>query len=382
MRSWIFVLAVLAVPLFFQSAFPQPGPPAELLVPSLKQPDAEGLATVHSDQEAKNFFSTRLRGAFGLNAFIPDIKPGPPGKSNASQTPLPSSEWMEIGGRLTAELAARQLAMSLKEAASGNDTSRLPTVLERTRGQHPWLLEGNARPELSRAVKLAAVLSDLTHSALSTSTPVLIQQYDHYLDRTYPDFIDTESSWVSVAERAGATGVRKRLMEFWNENSDTRPVVSEPERQALASHYFHSRVRPVLLAQVTASAMRAEITAEQHARTYWISLKAWPDKIRETKGLARLCGTWQWTIHNHLHHQDQKVAMVFPPPDADSFTGARPAKIVVLGDAIYLRWEFPGVVQEDSLLFTGEGQRLEGSFVNSSGAWGSITGKRTAACGR
>jgi hypothetical protein len=52
----------------------------------------------------------------------------------------------------------------------------------------------------------------------------------------------------------------------------------------------------------------------------------------------------------------------------------------VLGDVVYLRWEFPGVVQEDSLLFTGEGQRLEGSFVNSSGAWGSITGKRTAPC--
>jgi hypothetical protein len=136
------------------------------------------------------------------------------------------------------------------------------------------------------------------------------------------------------------------------------------------------------LAQVTASAIRAEVTAEQHARTHWISLKAWPDKVRETKGLARLCGTWQWTIHNHQHHQDQKVAMVFPPPDAGSFTGARPAKTVVLGDTIYLRWEFPGVVQEDSLLFTGEGQRLEGSFVNSSGAWGSITGKRTAACGR
>jgi hypothetical protein len=40
------------------------------------------------------------------------------------------------------------------------------------------------------------------------------------------------------------------------------------------------------------------------------------------------------------------------------------------------------VIQEDSLLFTGEGQRVEGSFVNSSGAWGSIMGKRTAACAR
>jgi hypothetical protein len=382
MRSWIFVLAVLAVPFFFQSAFPQSGPPEELLVPSLKQTDVDGLATVLSDQEAKSFFSARLRDAFGLNTIIPDMSSGHPGKSRASQTPLPSPDWIEIGGRLTADLAARQVAMRLKQAASNNDPASLPTVLEQTRGQHPWLLEGNVRAELARAVKLAAVLSDLVHSAPGTTTPVLIEPYDDYLDRTYPEFIDTENSWVTIAERAGTTGVRQRLTEFWDKNSDARPGVSEAEKQTLASHYFHSRLRPVLLAQVTASAIRAEVIAEQHARTHWISLKAWPDKVRESKGLARLCGTWQWTIHNHQHHQDQKVAMVFPPPDAGSFTGARPAKTVVLGDAIYLRWEFPGVVQEDSLLFTGEGQRLEGSFVNSSGAWGSITGKRTATCGR
>jgi hypothetical protein len=381
MCSWIIVLAVLAVPLFFQSAFPQSGPPEERLVPSLKQPDVDGLTTVHSDEQAKSFFSARLRDAFGLKTIIPDTKSGPPGKSKMSQTPLPSPDWMETGGRLTSELAARQLAMRLKQAASDNDRARLPAVLEQSREQHRWLLEGNARPELTRAVTLAAVLADLGHSAPGT-TPVLIEQYDHYLDRTYPEFIDTENSWVTIAERAGTAGVRQRLMAFWDENSDARSGVNEAERQRLASDYFDSRLRPVLLAQVAASAIRAEITAEQHARTHWLTLKEWPDKIRETKGLARLCGTWQWTIHNHQHHQDQKVAMVFPPPDAGSFTGVRPAKTVVLGDAIYLRWEFPGVVQEDSLLFTGEGQRLEGSFVNSSGAWGSITGKRTAACGR
>jgi hypothetical protein len=382
MRFWVFVLAILAVPLLCQPAFPQPAPAEERLVPSLPQPDVEGLATVHSDEEAKSFFSARLRHALSLNPISPDMSSGPPGKSKTSQTPLPSPEWMERGGRLTTELAARQLATRLKQAASDKDPARLPTVLEQTRGQHRWLLEGNAHPELSRAVTLAAVLSDFTANDPGATIPVLTEPYDHYLDRAYPELIDTEHSWVTMAERAGAAGVRQRLMEFWDGHSDAQTSVSAAEQQAFASHYFYTRLRPVLLSQVTASAIRAEVTADDQARTHWISLKAWPDQVRETKGLARLCGTWQWTIHNHRHHQDQKIAMVFPPPDADSFTGARPAKTVVLGDAIYLRWEFPGVVQEDSLLFTGEGQRVEGSFVNSSGAWGSITGKRTAACGR
>lgn len=71
-----------------------------------------------------------------------------------------------------------------------------------------------------------------------------------------------------------------------------------------------------------------------------------------------------------------------PPPtqQPDPAQAMKPAKIVVLGEGVYLRWESAGGYQEDSLLFTGEGQRLEGSFMNSAGAWGSITGKRVAAC--
>jgi hypothetical protein len=75
------------------------------------------------------------------------------------------------------------------------------------------------------------------------------------------------------------------------------------------------------------------------------------------------------------------MVVMFPPPSLDGKPeAAGPAKIVVLGDAVYLRWESQGAVQEDSLLFTGEGRRLEGTFVNSAGAWGSITGKRVGAC--
>lgn len=381
MPSWIFFLAVLLTPLSFETAFSQSVSSEEFRPPNLQQADADRLATVHSDEEAKAFFSIRLREAFGLKGILADMVARSPNKSKTDQFPSLSSshEWTEIGGRLTGELAAKQLAVRLAHTANDNPAS-LRTLLDETRDQRPWLFADNAHPELDRAVKLAVVLSDFPETASDTMPSSLIEQYDQYLDRTYPQFIGSDGSWLAIAEREGSDGVRQRFMAFWAEDSATRFGMSEGEKQALASHYFHTRLRPVLLAQVTASAIRAEVVAEQHARIEWINLKTWPDKIRETKGLARLCGTWQWTIHNHQHHQDQKVAMVFPPPDAGSFTGPRPAKTVVIGDAIYLRWEFPGVVQEDSLLFTGEGQRLEGSFVNSSGAWGSITGKRTAAC--
>jgi hypothetical protein len=139
----------------------------------------------------------------------------------------------------------------------------------------------------------------------------------------------------------------------------------------------------VLTAQLAALAIRAEVEAEQNARDEWIRLRTWRGNLNEKKGLARLCGTWQWTVHNHQNHQEHKMVMIFPSPDTPDTnqpTGPSPARIVVLGDTVFLRWEFQVGYQEDSLLFIRDGQRLEGSFINSAGAWGSITGKRTGPC--
>ena len=121
--------------------------------------------------------------------------------------------------------------------------------------------------------------------------------------------------------------------------------------------------------------------AAQQAMEEWWRLKTWKDRVRTARGQARLCGTWQWVVHNHQrHHEERKLSLVFPPPGTEGTTIPGLTETVVLGDAVYLRWETEGRIQEDSLLFSKEGQRLEGSFVNSHGGWGSITGKRTATC--
>jgi hypothetical protein len=174
-------------------------------------------------------------------------------------------------------------------------------------------------------------------------------------------------------------------MEYWDQPGHLRrdpQVMSVPReaREELAAEYFQTRLRPVFTAQLAARAIRQESQAEHLARSAWYRLETWREKLSERRGLARLCGTWQWTVHNHKNHQEHKMIVVFPPPGSSPTAEPRPAKIVVLGDGVYLRWEFQGGYQEDSLLFTGEGQRLEGSFVNSAGAWGSITGKRMTRC--
>ena len=132
------------------------------------------------------------------------------------------------------------------------------------------------------------------------------------------------------------------------------------------------------LSQLSGAAARIEAWAIETAHREWFRIHNWKDQVRQQRGLTRLCGTWQWSIHNHQNHREEKTSVIFAPPGMVSSTS--PAEITVLGDSVYLRWETRGGVQEDSLLFSAEGQRLEGTFVNTAGGWGSITGKRTATC--
>lgn len=132
------------------------------------------------------------------------------------------------------------------------------------------------------------------------------------------------------------------------------------------------------VAQLNGLAAHIHAWASDTAHREWFRIYNWKDQVRQQRGLTRLCGTWQWSIHNHQNHREEKTSVIFAPPGAVSSNS--PAEITVLGDSVYLRWETRAGVQEDSLLFSAEGQRLEGTFVNTAGGWGSITGKRTATC--
>ena len=135
------------------------------------------------------------------------------------------------------------------------------------------------------------------------------------------------------------------------------------------------------LITVLEKAARLELDAMQASYQEWDWIRSWKDRVRGLRGQARLCGTWQWIIHNHQqHHQEQKLTLLFPPAGDTKATLLGLAETIVLGENVYLRWEVGGRIQEDSLQFSKEGQRLEGTFVNSEGGWGSISGKKTAGC--
>jgi hypothetical protein len=206
-------------------------------------------------------------------------------------------------------------------------------------------------------------------------------------DLMVPDI--TQSAQRLVAALV-AWDVAERMMRALEDRSVRSDVLTTPPQAAwlMANGPFASLQEAAkqwdsgdttAVAGVAAGQLAQE--AGQRVMEEWWRLKTWKDRVRTARGQSRLCGTWQWVVHNHQrHHEERKLSLMFPPPGTAGTAIPGLTETVVLGDAVYLRWETDGRIQEDSLLFSREGQRLEGTFVNSQGGWGSITGKRTATC--
>lgn len=333
---------------------------------------ARDLATLTDDAQALALFTSRLGVALDLKDSVMVLGGQVQASSKQAKEKAPIDVSV-LATDLTKELAAWRLALGLLTAAETSPTA-LESFVRETEPQQTWLTSQGSRKALGEAWQLAAAMASIPNTEAGASSQNYLD-YAASVDRAYPHFTGSKDSWLSVAESDGVRGVLNRLMAVGD--------LSEADRVELSNRYFNERLRGVLNAHLIARAIRAEAQAEQQARDQWLRLRNLGDSLREQRGLARLCGTWQWTIHNHQNHGDHKMLMMFPPPDSAPVSGLRPAKMVVAGDTVYLRWEFDrGIIQEDSLLFSGGGQRLEGTFVNSGGAWGAITAKRTAPCAK
>ncbi|WP_447863134.1 hypothetical protein [Nitrospira calida] len=332
---------------------------------------ADALAAVNSDAEAQAVFVTTIGSALGLNDVI-----GALSTKRLARKPFAESVYQELSRtstRLIAELAVWRAAVSALQAAI--EPSRWRTLEQELSQQQAWIVQTTGRQALGSLVAVAQVLAAFPLTEDHTGlVPGRFSDYAAQLDQRFPALVGP-SSWLSLAEQHGIAAIRERL---WDVPAirDREPA----EQQALAARYVESRLRPVLLTHLRALAGLAQAEASRSVFDQWLRLRLWKETVREQRGLARLCGTWQWTIHNHQNHHEQKLSLVFPPPGSTAGNGPRPAEVVVLGDAVYLRWESGGHLQEDSLLFSKEDQRLEGTFVNTAGGWGSISGKRTAGC--
>jgi len=236
-------------------------------------------------------------------------------------------------------------ALGLKDAAGALGARRLPSKMVKELGLADL---SQSVSELMAALAVwrfaDSISHDDTRSTSGTSLPT------------------TKQDWIKSRSKVESL-------------SDLFRVVPDNQRTGTSHATASPKNTELLLA-----ANRTALEASQKATAAWWDIYGWRERIRQAKGQARLCGTWQWTIHNHQIHGEQKATIIFPPPGQKSPDAATPAEIIILGDAIYLRWEQNGHIQEDSLLFIKDDAKLEGSFENNTGGWGPISGKRTAPC--
>lgn len=185
----------------------------------------------------------------------------------------------------------------------------------------------------------------------------------------------------SLAEPANPVAVPSTPSMNWVQASSPIPSLAQLTKELSQPAESASGTVAPDRTPLALSAGRLALDTQQRALAEWWQLKSWKDRVRTVRGRNKLCGTWQWIVHNHQqHHQEQKLSLLFPPPGPEYPLAPGLVEAVVLGENVYFRWESNGLVQEDSLQFTKEGRGLEGTFVNSQGGWGSISGKRTSDC--
>ncbi|MEX5214207.1 MAG: hypothetical protein NW703_08580 [Nitrospiraceae bacterium] len=336
------------------------------------------LAALTSPQDMGKVFVSLLASRLGLNDTTLILRSG-----ERALPPTAGLSYRDVHTsviRLVSGLNRWRLALGLRSTVEADHQSSwhesLATLLDQFRMQ---VSIDKSEPGKEATLGLIALTDAVVSGAALPQADHHLPLYDSYrqaVETRHPLFVNGRLAWLPLLEEKGAEALRTILLD-----GDLEPSFPEDVRTHLARQYFDDRLLPYLAVQLASKAAAAEQEASLAVVREWAWQKGLRGRLRETLGLKRLCGTWQWVVHDHRNHSDSKTIVTFGPTGPDGSETNKPAEVVVMGDGVYLRWEYGGSQQqEDSLLFVGEGQRLEGSFVNTAGSWGNITGKRLKSC--
>jgi hypothetical protein len=282
---------------------------------------------------------------------------------------------------LTAIAYARSHRRNLAEAATPYPPSSemVPGDLQRQ-----WILQQSSLQTFQTVKDIYQQVSDWSQIALqplSSDQENDFARFASYYDHTYPFWDDDPSSWTSMFEKNGPKSLEARLLEYWQNADQTanQQPVSPSIHQAYAQRYAKTRLLPIFKAVLLSKIIQLEASGYEAARNSWHRIQEWQQQNQINSAAARLCGNWQWLVHNHQNHGDHKAVITFSPPDEPT-TQIQPSIIQIQGDTVYLKWTFPQGIQEDSLLLSNHDTHIEGTFKNSLGPHGSISGKRLSTC--
>ncbi len=341
----------------------------------LLQEHRNSILHLSSDPEALKFHQT----------FVPQQPQDSSARQKSSrdrQTSQPIPQ--EIQRAITSFWSAMATIVAIQEFRAVPDASfptNLFTEILPSETQRQWLF---SKPALQGFKDLVEYQKEL--STWPKQEPVVLpphnnasqfEQLDNHIDST-----SSRQTWISLFNDLGFTGIQAKLGEYWQQHDqqDLPLPASNSLKQAYIQHYIESRLFPIFYAHLLIQAIQAEAQAYTVAWESWNHIQQWQQQEHTHRAMERLCGTWKWIIHNHQNHGDHKTTMTFSAPGQSTPSQVQPSTILIHGDTVYLKWTFPQGIQEDSLLLSNRDTRLEGTFTNSLGPHGSISGQRLSPC--
>ena len=343
----------------------------------LLQEQRHHILRLSSDPEALTFHENFLP-----QQRQPQPSPSRQKSSRDRQTSQPIPQ--EIQRAITSFWAAMVTIVAIQEFRAVPDASiptHLFTEILPSETQRQWIF---SKPALQGFKDLVEYQKEL--STWPKQEPVVLppynnasqfEQLDNHIDST-----SSRQTWISLFNDLGFTGIQAKLGEYWQQHDqqDLPLPASNSLQQAYIQHYIESRLFPIFYAHLLIQAIHAEAQAYTVAWESWNHIQQWQQQEHTHRAMERLCGTWKWIIHNHQNHGDHKTTMTFSAPEQSTPSQVQPSTILIHGDTVYLKWTFPQGIQEDSLLLSNRDTRLEGTFTNSLGPHGSISGQRLSPC--
>ncbi|GJL66357.1 MAG: hypothetical protein NPIRA05_13280 [Nitrospirales bacterium] len=332
------------------------------------------LMTIASDNDALNFYQKNFPSSRKMSRH----------NRNTSRThPEPVQSHHHI--TLVANLLASRLAATIQSVVQEQKSLDIHPFSEQQPATLKWLRNQSIPHTVTKMLEFQKHADAYVFKNTRPPDPVDSSQFDKfatYVDQHYPALTGQKDSWVGMLEQGNLSGISERFSEYWKLESshNSQAEISQARHESYEQYYVRTRLRPVFKAHLIALTIQAEAEAIQFAQHSMTQITNEQNARTLTKNRARLCGRWHWTVHNHQNHSNHKMTVFLGDPAQSPTKHPQPAELKIHGETVYLLWKFPKGFQEDSLLLSQNDKRLEGTFHNTLGPHGSISGKRLSTC--
>ncbi len=356
---------------------------SQLSLSQISEKHQTDLFAITSNKNALHVFTRKLQ------ADLPLITKQTQHRKNPSRKMTPPDIKDAVITLMTNLLASRLAATTQTTVQQGN-LPKIQQFLDQKISGYQWAQSQVLSPSMTQVFSFNKNLSNFLKALPPhLERPPHFDDFARYVDQHYPELTGSPDSWLGLLQEGNTSEIEIRLSKYWEQEQPiSQQAVPTSDQQdgtnkdSYAQYYSWTRLWPIYKSHLIALTIQAKVEAEQLAQQSLNAMNNFQKNQTKKYNMSRICGTWHWTVHNHQNHGDHKMTLVLGKSSKHPTKQPQPTEVIIKGDTVYLYWKFPRGYQEDSLLLSNDDKRLEGTFMNTLGPYGSITGKRLKSCKR